>query len=102
MARASVRRHIRRCGTESLTRRPSDDFVEPDVLDEREVLDESEQRGARRHQAAPGLVFVQAFEQGRESSPVVGERSLELSPLVGGADVGHSTPSWLRKPRTFE
>lgn len=51
-------------GTEFVTRRPGDDLVEPDVLDEREVL-EPEQRGARRHQAAPRLLFVRPFEQGR-------------------------------------
>ena len=52
-----------------------DGLAEPDPLDERRVLDQSEQRRGRRHQSRPGLLLGEPVEQGDDLvAGVVDER----------------------------
>ena len=64
-----------------LVARPAADrLVEPDPLDEGGVLDQAEQRGARRHQRTSGLLLGEAVERLGEHGAVLVEEGLELGP----------------------
>ena len=54
------------------------DLLEPPRLDERQVLQQPGQVGARFHGAAPGVRFTEAGELLDESGPLAIERAQEL------------------------
>lgn len=66
------------CDPQLGSRPAADGFDEPHLLDERDVLDETEQRGVRRHETLSGLVFGEAVEASFERPTMFVDEESEL------------------------